>query len=132
VIVADTNLIAYLWIPGEHTATAEAVLQRDPDWRAPLLWRSELRSTLTLYLRKGLLDLSKARELAGRAEEQLGGREFTVPTARVLEKAADSAPGYALRSAHFLTCSLRVEGRRLEKLRELLKAERPDEPDDRT
>ncbi len=37
-IVVDTNIIAYLYLQGEHTAQAEKVLQKDSEWMAPLLW----------------------------------------------------------------------------------------------
>ncbi len=36
-IVVDSNILAYLYLPGEHTAAAEALLQREPDWAAPVL-----------------------------------------------------------------------------------------------
>ena len=39
-IVVDSNVIAYFYLPGEHTAKAEALLEQDADWAAPLLWRS--------------------------------------------------------------------------------------------
>lgn len=50
-IVADTNLIAYLLLDSPHTAAAEAVLTKDRDWTAPALWRHELRNILATYLR---------------------------------------------------------------------------------
>ena len=51
-IVADTNLIAYFFIKGDHTDAAQAVFKKDPDWIAPLLWRSELRNAMALYMKK--------------------------------------------------------------------------------
>ena len=50
-IVVDTNVIAYLFLPGEYTPLAERLLQKDPDWVAPVLWRSELRNVFALYVR---------------------------------------------------------------------------------
>lgn len=90
-IVVDTNLIAYLWIPGDGTASAEVVLAGDADWNAPLLWRSELRNVLALYVRKALLDLPTALEVMTRAEDQMAGHEYSVPSAGVLHAAARSA-----------------------------------------
>ncbi|MEN9805867.1 MAG: hypothetical protein RL756_375, partial [Pseudomonadota bacterium] len=51
-IVADSNVVAYLYLPGEHTAAAERLLEREPDWAAPILWRSEFRNILAGYLRR--------------------------------------------------------------------------------
>jgi predicted nucleic acid-binding protein len=90
VIVVDTNVIAYLWIPGTHTKLAERALQTDSAWCAPLLWRSELRSVLTGYLRRGFLGLRVAEQIAAEAESQLGAHEYSVPSTEVLRRAAGS------------------------------------------
>jgi predicted nucleic acid-binding protein len=90
VIVADTNLIAYLVLPGARTDAAEAVLRAEPDWAAPLLWRSELRSVLATYMRAGRLALDDALAMAEQAEDIMAGREFTVPSEEVLILAAQS------------------------------------------
>ena len=90
-IVVDTTVIAYLHIPGDRTQAARAVFREDPNWAAPLLWRSEFRNVLVLYMREGSLSLAAARGLARKAESLLMGREHLVDTAAVLELAARSA-----------------------------------------
>jgi predicted nucleic acid-binding protein len=90
VIVADTNLIAYLLIRSEPTAAAEAVLRKDAEWTSPLLWRSEFRNVLSLYLRRGHLTLATALAYMQEAEGLLAGREYEVPSAPVLELAQES------------------------------------------
>ena len=54
-IVVDTNVVSYLYLNGERSHQAEKLLSLDPHWCAPVLWRSEFRNVLGLYLRKGLL-----------------------------------------------------------------------------
>ena len=36
-IVVDSNVVAYLYLPGDHTARAEELLEKEPDWVTPLL-----------------------------------------------------------------------------------------------
>jgi len=90
VIVVDTNIIAYLYLQGEHTAQAEKVLQKDSEWTAPLLWRSEFRNVLAFYLRQGHLLLDDVQAIMREAELLLQGREYGITSARVLDLAAAS------------------------------------------
>jgi len=83
-IVVDTNLIGYLYLNGERSSQAEQALQKDPQWAAPLLWRSELRNVLALYLRKQLMSLEAAREIMDEALSLLTGQEYEVVSAHVL------------------------------------------------
>ncbi len=89
-IVVDTNVIAYLYLPGKHTSLAENLLKRDPEWVAPVLWRSEFRNVLTHYVRNGLLDLNQAFAIQTEAESLLSGREVEVESLDVLELSATS------------------------------------------
>lgn len=84
-IVVDTNVLAYLYLPGEHTAAAESLLERNPDWVAPLLWRSEFRNILAGYLRRGSLTFEQAHALQREAEQLLAGSEYEVDSLGVLE-----------------------------------------------
>ena len=65
-IVVDSNVIAYCWINGDQTALAHRLRQIDPDWHAPVLWRSELRSVLTGFRRDGSLDETQVRRIMAR------------------------------------------------------------------
>ena len=87
-IVADTNLIAYLLLEGEYTKEAEVVYQIDSDWIAPYLWRSEFRNILALYLRKDYLTLGQARQIIQKAESLLLGKEFEIESQQVLDLVA--------------------------------------------
>lgn len=59
-IVADTNLVAYLLLEGPLSELAEQVYRQDPEWLAPALWRSEFRNVLAGLMRRGQLDLPGA------------------------------------------------------------------------
>jgi predicted nucleic acid-binding protein len=89
-MVVDTNVVAYLYLPGECTPHAEALLQRDPDWVAPVLWRSEFRNILAGYIRRKTLTFEVARSLQAEAESLLAGNEHEVDSQRVLELVRDS------------------------------------------
>lgn len=89
-IVADTNLIAYLLLEGDQTRAAQAVLRKDPAWAAPLLWRSEFRNVLALYVRRGQLAVADAVQYAEVAEALLATREYQVQSGPVLELAKQS------------------------------------------
>lgn len=54
-VVVDTNVLLYLYIPGPHTDDCTRLLEKDPAWACPPLWRSEFCNTLLLYLRKKLI-----------------------------------------------------------------------------
>lgn len=83
-IVADTNVVAYLLMPSPYTPLAERLLLADPEWAAPLLWRSEMRSILALYLRNTLITFEQAAAIQGEAEAFLQDREYEVVSLDVL------------------------------------------------
>jgi predicted nucleic acid-binding protein len=89
-IVADTNTVAYLYLPTAQTNDVVSLLHKDPHWVAPLLWRSEFRNVLALYIRKGIIDLSTATAMQTQAEQQLADNEYTVNFIDVLALASQS------------------------------------------
>jgi predicted nucleic acid-binding protein len=89
-IVVDTNVIGYLYLTSGRSAQAEQALRRDPQWVAPLLWRSELRSVLALHVRRKLLSLEDAVRIMDEAQNLLRGREHLVPSQQVLRLASTS------------------------------------------
>ena len=89
-IVVDTNLLVYLFVGGQRTTQAEAVLARDPVWVAPILWRSEFRNTVIGLVRKRALPLEDAIQIVSEAERAMAGREYSVASQRVLHLAARS------------------------------------------
>ena len=89
-IVVDSNVVAYCWVNGPLTELAHRVRVQDPDWHLPILWRSEMRSILTGYLRDGSLSGAQIARIMSGAEEALAGREHLVPSARVVEFARDT------------------------------------------
>jgi predicted nucleic acid-binding protein len=89
-IVVDTNILAYLYLPGDFTALAEELLENDPEWAAPVLWRSEFRNILAGYMRRKSLHYEVARDLLREAESLMAGAEYEVDSRRVLELVRDS------------------------------------------
>ena len=89
-IVVDSNVLAYLYLPGDHTEDAESLLAQGPEWASPVLWRSEFRNILAGYIRRKTLTFEQACSLQDEAEDLLAGSEFEVDSRVVLELVRDS------------------------------------------
>ena len=90
-IVVDTNVIHYCWVPGQNTEVAQAVRRQDPDWHAPILWRSEMRNVLTAYLRRGLLTRAQIIRILKAADHAMTEGEHIVRDDPVFDIVARSA-----------------------------------------
>lgn len=119
-IVVDTNVVAYLLLEGPQTEKAEALLLHDPEWAAPLLWRSELRNVLSGFMRRGQLERKQVLRLQGQAESLLQGREVPVDSADVfrLVEASDCS-AY---DCEFVAAALALQTRLISSDRQLLRA----------
>lgn len=119
-IVVDSNVVAYLYLPTEFTDHAEALLRSDPEWVAPVLWRSEFRNILAGYMRRSSLTFEQARDIQAEAEGMLACNEHDVDSQRVLELVRDSdCPAY---DCEFVSLALRLGVKLVTMDRKLLKA----------
>ena len=78
-LVADTNVLIELYIPGPNANAVREWWAADFDWRVPSLWLFEFRHVQLKYLRAGLLDLAQALAQLDSAEQRFGPQ--TVPIA---------------------------------------------------
>ncbi|NGP88479.1 type II toxin-antitoxin system VapC family toxin [Fodinibius halophilus] len=89
-IVVDTNVIASMWVPNDMDEWVYKMLKKDDNWIAPLLWRSEFRNVLSIYLRKEILDLSVVLQATEEAEQLMNANEFEVNSTQVMSLVSDS------------------------------------------
>ena len=88
-IVADTNLIVYLFVTGDQTSLAQDVLAKDAEWIVPPLWQSEFRNVLAAYIRRGM-PLSGAKQLMADALQMLEERQILPSYEKVLDLITES------------------------------------------
>jgi predicted nucleic acid-binding protein len=70
-IVVDSQMLVYLTTTGAFTDVASRVRQKDPEWASPPLWRSEFRSVLAGYMRRGDLEAEAALRTVALAADLL-------------------------------------------------------------
>jgi len=83
-IVVDTNIIAYLWIPGHEDYRSRELLIKDPDWWVPSLYKSEMRSVLLLHIRKEIIEVQHAIQLMEKIENQFEFHTLDIPSSLIL------------------------------------------------
>ena len=119
-IVADTNLFIYLFVKGQRTIQAETILQQDPAWAAPLLWRSEFRNTLMGLVGRKELELTDVFEVVREAEHWMRGREYSVVSRTVLQLAGQS--GCSAYDCEFVSLAMDLEVPLVTSDRQILRA----------
>jgi predicted nucleic acid-binding protein len=92
VIVADSNLIAYLTAATtpEFELLAEQAYRKDGQWCAPYLWRSEFMNVLSTAVRAGRIPIEAAQKSMRIAVELMEANEHASNYERVLELAAET------------------------------------------
>lgn len=56
IIVVDTNILAYLYLPCVFRAYVEQLLLDLPDWAFPFLWQNEFRNILADFISPRLVN----------------------------------------------------------------------------
>jgi len=90
VIVVDTNILIHFWLPTDRNELIDELYIKDSIWIAPLLWKSEFRNVILLYLRKEIIHEAAAHSLMEKVETQMKGRELTVKSFDVISQALRS------------------------------------------
>ena len=119
-IVVDSNVLAYLYLPGEYSPVAEALLEHDAEWVAPVLWKSEFRNILAGYMRRKDLTFEQACSVQREAESLLCGSEFEVDSLSVLELVRDS--DCSAYDCEFIALAMRLETKLVTMDKKLLRA----------
>ena len=119
-IVVDSNVLAYLYLPGDHTASAESLFAQDPDWAAPVLWRSEFRNILAGYIGRKALSFEQACSLQEEAESLMAGAEFELDSRVVLELVRDS--DCSAYDCEFIALAMKLDTRLVTEDKKLLRA----------
>ncbi len=89
-IVVDTNTIGYLYLSSDRSDQAEKALLIDSEWVAPIIWRSEFRNVLALYIRKNILILEDAIRIMDEATLLMQGGEYETVSLQVLQLVGES------------------------------------------
>ncbi len=106
-IVVDTNILAYLYLPGEKTKQSEQAFTKEPEWVAPVLWRSEFRNILAYYTHNKILKLDNSLRIMHEAEALMSGGEYDMVSAQVLSLAASS--GCSAYDCEFVALALNLK-----------------------
>ena len=94
IVCLEAVLLSTRVAPTERLARARALrdnlpkakfLARDPEWAAPVLWRSEFRNIRAGYIRRKAITFDQACALQDEAESLIAGPEFEVESSAVLE-----------------------------------------------
>ncbi len=89
-IVVDANIIGYFFISSENSALAAQIFEKDPDWYAPVLWQSEVRSIVSKHFRFKNMPLAKSQQIMSEAHHLMIEHERFISSNLVLELMASS------------------------------------------
>lgn len=89
-IIVDTNVLVYFYVDASQSSAVAMVRAKDPDWHAPLLWKSEFRNAMAGYIRSGIMSFDQTIDVIQKAERMMLNKEHSVNSTAVLRLVADS------------------------------------------
>lgn len=119
VIVADANLLVYLFVQGAKTDLAHRVSDVDDNWVVPSLWRHEFANALAMSVREAGLPLDSALKVYGMAHALLAPREQAVNLGDALRVSAEHA--VSVYDAEYVMLAMSLGVRLVTEDRELLR-----------
>lgn len=84
-IVSDTNLLVHFWLHGTEYDLASKIREKETEWIAPSLWKSEFRNTLSLYLRKNIITFEEMITIMNSVENMMRGRSIDTDSLNILD-----------------------------------------------
>ena len=89
-IVVDTNVLVYFFVDTLQSDVVARVREKDPDWHATILWRSEFRNAMAGYIRRNAMSIEQAVETIEKVEGAMADKEHIVDSTDVMRLVADS------------------------------------------
>jgi predicted nucleic acid-binding protein len=87
-LIIDTNILAYLLIQGDHTAAAQRLHSRDPDWRSEAFLLVEFTNVLASSIATKRITFASAQNLLAKTIALFDGKLARIPHSLVLTMAA--------------------------------------------
>ena len=89
-IVAHSDLLAFLFIPGVHTEQVERLFEKENRWAVPVSWRLEMHNILAGCVARMKMDWEAARAIMEAVHGLVASTEYVLPSDLVLEMAERS------------------------------------------
>ena len=87
-IVVDTNILVYLWLPGRKSEICQKLLIKDPIWYAPSLWRFEFKNVLIQYFRHDLIEKNSLPVIMREVSRFMNQNTYDAKDSLILELAS--------------------------------------------
>jgi len=89
-IVVDTNVLIYFVLPGAHTRHVDMLVEKDPEWAAPTLWRREFMNALFGLIRARGTSPKNAATAWDAACKRMSGHEYDITSSELLTYATST------------------------------------------